>query len=121
MSARLRRLKKLESKVHGDEFIVTAANGARVALSVRDPLSMILAGFDRQYRALTGEPDRASRYDTILDILAGSVAAEDLPGQGSLVSIARDSAQDARRERATGETRQALEALENKKQESKPL
>jgi hypothetical protein len=109
MSTRLRRLRQLEERVHGQGFVVEMPNGAQLSMRVRDELGLVLEGFNRQHRALMGEPDPPTKFDPVLNSLSACSRVE---ADSPMIHLAADQAQQAKHERLTGETRLALKSLE---------
>ena len=87
MSARLRRLRKLERKIHGGETLLTLPNGKKIALRIRDSLGLLCTAWDRSHCIIEGKPQPVNpKHDPALNLLKIAVALDE--GADNLIVLA---------------------------------
>jgi hypothetical protein len=66
------RILQLEKRTGTGTFILRFPDGSSRALSIRDPLALLLACFRRQHAKLAGRPCPTSIYDNTLALMANA-------------------------------------------------
>jgi|SRR5579875_1576978 len=83
-----RRLNKLERGSGGGDAVLRFSDGTTIAMTVRDPLGLVLASFRRAHARDTGHEVTESPYSRALDLLQ-KVECVDCPAE-PLIKLAHD-------------------------------